>query len=521
MQEVEAKLIVNDDPNAAKRIREVLCSAGLKVGPATIRKSTDTYFDTPDWDLFHYGWTCRLRKGEQLNLLAMKKRGHLNGGIARREELEQTIEGPPTSTQDFPEGPMRTVCDQATGGRPLKPVFCVKKVRQSFDVSSANGMKAKAAFDQVSQVVPARKNGTAGLAYKEFELELTGGSDEELNRICELLEKELSLTPARLNKFERGYRRVKKKTSAGGQLSLRPDASVQELAHAYLSQCFQDLQREEPRAWEGIDTEGVHQMRVAIRRIRTTLKTLSEFFAEDIVSKLKVDLAWLAMVLGAVRDLDVYQQSLRTYANSLAGSDTTALEPYHEYLSREWLRARRSLLKALSSRRYADFKKRFERFLRQNSALDSEKNPSARLAAEKFIVKAARRLRRDGELITTASQDSELHQLRIRGKRLRYVLELFVPVLGSRMEPTMRCVKKLQDCLGNHHDAHVADEKLRAFAERVALRSGNRGLFLALGELIHVQQIAARDERNAFFKLWPQISKEIRQAHLRRKRLGA
>ena len=65
------------------------------------------------------------------------------------------------------------------------------------------------------------------------------------------------------------------------------------------------------------------------------------------------------------------------------------------------------------------------------------------------------------------------------------------------------------------------NEKLRAYAERVPLRSENRGLLLALGELIHVQQISAKHERNAFFKLWPHISKEIRTGHLRKKRLGS
>jgi CHAD domain-containing protein len=261
-------------------------------------------------------------------------------------------------------------------------------------------------------------------------------------------------------------------------------------------------------------------MRVAIRRIRTTMKILSEFYPEDLVNKLRLDLAWLGTSLGSVRDLDVYQQSLRTYANSLAGADTTALEPYHEYLGREWLRARRSLLKALSSRRYASFKKRFERFLRQNGSLESAKDLSARIAAEKYIIRAARKLRKDGERLAPDSKDVDLHQLRILGKRLRYVLELFAPVLGSRIDPTIRSVKKLQDCLGNHHDAFVADEKLRAYAERVPLRSGNRGLLLALGELIHVQQIAGKNERSAFFKLWPQISREIRPGHLRKKRLG-
>ncbi|HSG70085.1 MAG TPA: CHAD domain-containing protein, partial [Planctomycetaceae bacterium] len=294
---------------------------------------------------------------------------------------------------------------------------------------------------------------------------------------------------------------------------------MSELARAFLTRCFADLVREEPRAREGIDPEGVHQMRVAIRRLRTTFRILSSLFPAGKVTRLRSELAWLGTALGDVRDLDVYQCLIREQAGSLSGLDAESLQPYFDYLAKERGRARSRLNRVLDSRRHRELKNSLERLLADPGPgrlfADEPANEPAVEAATRIVLRTSRRLRKLGKKIDVDASDAALHRLRIRGKRLRYVLELFVPVLGKRIDRTLRSVRKLQDCLGDHHDACVADTKLRGFANQLPMRIDNTGLLLALGELVHVQQISQQRQRLLFFKLWKKISKQLKPSALK------
>lgn len=298
------------------------------------------------------------------------------------------------------------------------------------------------------------------------------------------------------------------------------DMSISELAHAYHRRCFEDLLREEPRAREGIDPEGVHQMRVAIRRLRTAFGLLPGLFCDREVKRLRTELSWLGTALGDVRDLDVYECLVREQARSLIGLDAQSLQPYFDHLVDQRAHARSRLNKVLDSRRHGALKKDLDRFLANRapgrSAADDVANEPAVEAARRIVRRTARRLRKLGNRLDGDSPDTELHRVRIRGKRLRYVLELFVPVVGRRVQRLLRMVRTLQDCLGDHQDACVADATLRAYAGQVPKRSDNTGLILALGELVHMQQLSIHQQRALFLKLWPKISKTLKPSRLKR-----
>ena len=123
-------------------------------------------------------------------------------------------------------------------------------------------------------------------------------------------------------------------------------------------------------------------------------------------------------------------------------------------------------------------------------------------AAQLLIGKRYRGVLRRGREITSASSDESLHALRIRCKRLRYLLEFFRPTYGELLKAETTRLKELQDVLGEFQDACVAGGLLRRYAERLPIRSSNRGQLNALDQLIAGQDLRAATRRADFAHAW-------------------
>ena len=123
-------------------------------------------------------------------------------------------------------------------------------------------------------------------------------------------------------------------------------------------------------------------------------------------------------------------------------------------------------------------------------------------AAQLLIGKRYRGVLRRGRAITSASSDESLHALRIRCKRLRYLLEYFRPAYGGLLKAETRRLKKLQDVLGDFQDACVAGQLLRRYAEGLPMSSSNRDQLIALGQLIGRQDRRAAIRRADFAQAW-------------------
>ena len=235
----------------------------------------------------------------------------------------------------------------------------------------------------------------------------------------------------------------------------------------------------------GTDSEELHQMRVATRRLRAFLRAGHELLDPEWAEAVREELQWLGGALGPVRDLDVLVEHLEPEVEQL-GDDRAEGRKLLRSLERKRRTARRRLLEVLDSTRYL-------------ALLDTLEQPIATIAAARTLeeIHAAEhaRLRKAVKTLDDASPDEELHAARIMVKRARYAAEL----LGDARY--VKAAKALQDVLGEHQDAVVASECLRALAERMPTAA------VAAGRLLEREQARALRGRDDWRQAWKRLAK--------------
>jgi CHAD domain-containing protein len=245
-------------------------------------------------------------------------------------------------------------------------------------------------------------------------------------------------------------------------LTARPEDPPAVHVRARLDEQLRALIEHDPVARDGTDPEGVHQMRVAVRRIRAALKAEGASLGEPAES-LAAELRWLGGVLGPIRDLDVQLDHLRGLAADFEPVERDAVERLLLGLRAARRQARQRMLAALRSERYTAL------LAALAAAIRSQTSPAGRPPAREqpgvdlieLVKRPYRKLSKAAGALDDDPPDDDLHALRIRGKRLRYAAELAVPVGGKPVLKLIKAAKELQDVLGDHQDAVVAEQEVR------------------------------------------------------------
>jgi CHAD domain-containing protein len=225
---------------------------------------------------------------------------------------------------------------------------------------------------------------------------------------------------------------------------------------ALLERQLQALERHEPGVREGSDPEELHKFRVATRRSRALIRA-SRPMVRDQLATVDRELRWLGHLSGPVRDLDVLIDHLRELEQELE-PDQAGVEAIVAGLERERLRLREELIKAIDSERYRELVARF-----------AETLPGLRASnGEGSVTKLARteldRLREAYDDLGEDPKDDDLHAVRIRAKHARYAAELAALSGGDAFVSLVDELKDVQDLIGAHQDAVVAEERVRALA---------------------------------------------------------
>ncbi len=200
--------------------------------------------------------------------------------------------------------------------------------------------------------------------------------------------------------------------------------------------------------------EHVHQVRVAVRRSRAVLKTVSTH------EHLQAELKWLGGVCGDVRDADVLLGHLRSSSADFADDERECVELLLDGLEKQRRGARRHMLRALGSARYRGLLASLEEAARAAVPVDPGPGPVGDVVATP-LRKFAKAVAKLGD----NPSDDDLHALRIKGKRLRYAAEM---VGGGKAKKLVKAAKKLQNLLGEHQDAVVAEARVRALVDALA-----------------------------------------------------
>jgi CHAD domain-containing protein len=234
----------------------------------------------------------------------------------------------------------------------------------------------------------------------------------------------------------------------------------------------QVIRRNEKGVIADIDTEFLHDFRVAVRRTRAALAQIKRVFPAQTTARFKRDFAWLGRLTNAQRDLDVHLLCQEHYHALLSASTHVDIAPFFAYLRQERAKAHGRLIRALTTKKYADLLRRWEAFLARPPQ-DTASAPNAHrpigVVAQKRVWKTWHRVVKVGEQRIEIADDKGLHALRIECKKLRYVLEFFSSLFPPEtLAPSLKQLRRLQDSLGHYHDLCVQQETLRHFATRFA-----------------------------------------------------
>jgi CHAD domain-containing protein len=222
---------------------------------------------------------------------------------------------------------------------------------------------------------------------------------------------------------------------------------------------FVRMLQHEQGAIEG-DQESVHDMRVAIRRMRSLIRVFKPYLPKDRIKALKKGLKATTRSLGTVRDLDVFHLHFDEYIQEQSSWREEAFGPLLDLWLEKHAAARQELVAYLKGSDYRSFVGELSKFLNKFEKWSAEISAEQRenrvhQIVPSIIYNLDRNVRVMERDLTNASIE-KLHRLRIELKRYRYTLEFFESVLGNSCSELIEEIIKIQDHLGSLHDAHFA-----------------------------------------------------------------
>jgi CHAD domain-containing protein len=443
------------------------------------RELNSTYHDTPDLRLAAGGVTLRYRT----------ERGHGAWQLKLphgEDRLELEYEGAPRSV---PAPVLELLTARLRGTRP-RPVARLRTRRSGVLLQSGDRDIAEVVTDAVD-VFEGRRIVNR---FDEIEVELVDGDTAALERIVRTLRMAgAGDSDARPKLFQAlGLPRPSPPP--------RPhrSAPAQEHVAASLRAQYEAIVRHDPGTRLGRDPEELHQMRVATRRLRAILRAARPLLDREWVASLRAEAGWLGGALGPVRDLDVLVEHLRADAHVLGAADERAFLVLLRSLEAERERDREILLAALREPRFVALIETLD------EATGEPRFVPASASLRDLAAREMRRLRKTVRALGDDPADAELHAARIAVKRARYAVELAERSVGKAAAAVIRDTKDLQDVLGDHQDAAVAEARIRALVKpRTAAATA-----VAAGRVIERQHERRRAARAAFPDAWERLVKD-------------
>ena len=220
-----------------------------------------------------------------------------------------------------------------------------------------------------------------------------------------------------------------------------------------------------------LDSEFLHDLRVATRRTRSALTQIKAVFAPELAEDYKARFAWVQRITGPVRDLDVHLLDFDGYQASLPAPLRPCLEPLRAFLADQYDGAHKALVQALGSMELKDLLTSWRAFLEapvpERSAVRNAMRPTKEVA-DAHIRRMYRRVHKAGRAITPASPAPELHTLRKHCKKLRYLLEFFSSLYPQQQVGALvKTLKRLLANLGRFQDTAVQIDHLRETARQM------------------------------------------------------
>jgi CHAD domain-containing protein len=463
---------------------------GVEVSAPVRSQLTSVYWDTADMRLAR--WGC--------SLLAVQDGGweiefpSLHPTKSRTSDTSAVAgaaDHPPEAALDLLRAYVRTAA--------LRPVAKLRRVRQSVVVGGqGNGSTIRVLSDEIS-ILDGRH-----VAARYRELVLDAGREADTAVVHGVI--------ARLRAAGAGgpdlvpeYARVLGPASTEAPevvvVEPGPGSTVAQAVGAAIAASVVRLLRHDAAVRQGVEPEGVHQARVATRRLRSDLGTFGSLLEAEPTDALRDELQWLATLLGEVRDSDVLIERLSSRMEEIPGP-ASGRRALLQRLGARREAARTRLLAGIRSQRYAVLLDGLVA-IAVTPPLSTDGDRPATEVLPRLVTRPWGRLVKAVERLGDDSADEDLHAVRIAAKRARYAAEAVAPVVGKPAHRFAEGVAALQQSLGDYNDTVVA----RQWLGEVASRLGAGGAFYA-GVLTERERLLGEDALRRWRSAWKQVNRK-------------
>jgi CHAD domain-containing protein len=434
------------------------------------------YYDTRDLRLLRAGITLRRRTGGDDAGWHLK----LPVGGRTREEIRLPLGDQRPATRQRVPRELADLVRARSRGAALEPVASVSTRRQATSLLGPAGqVLAEVADDRVS--AHREHDPSSAASWREVEVELVSGDGSVLAAVDEVLRRHGLTASGRSAKLERV---LSSQLPPAREEQLTAAAPAHQVLACYLAAQAEELAALDPMA-RRFRPDAVHKMRVAIRRLRSTLRTFGDVIRNADTEHVAAELQWLGDVLGRARDTEVLAAHLRaqkdqTGAELLLGPVAARID---SHFARSGATARAAVLRALNSQRYSSLLTDLEALI-ADPPLGPDGNaaagPALAAAVSRSYRTTRRRMRRALASPPGRDRDAAFHQARKAAKRARYAAEAVASVAGQDASRLADQMKKLQTVLGDHQDTVIArqlERRLGAAAHLAGENAFSYGLF--------------------------------------------
>ncbi len=476
---IETELKLRISPEQLARLkRHALLKAHQVTRPVT-RRLYNIYYDTPKLELHESGMALRLRRAGRQWLQTLKGGGSVKAGLHQRNEWEVPVRG---AALDF-SASQSAEWDQHLPKplrKKLQPVFVTDFFRSSRMLLWQDA-QIELCMDQGGVRTEQR-----GMPICELELELKSGQPQQLFELALAI---LDVVPFELevvSKAEQGYRLLSgyaEHPVKAAVPSLARTDTLAEVLQSLIWSCVLHTQSNLRGAMAGEDAEYLHQMRVALRRLRVVLRMAEKLRADEQLAALSKEVAALCVALGHIREWDVFiAQTVRPMCARMAGhAGLQALLAASE-------RQRDACHAALRGETQArELQRLILRFAIWMNGLywQQQDLPQARDFSNTRLQKLARRFARSGQHLNTLDAP-RLHALRILAKKLRYSAEFFSGLYDrQKARSFLKALSEVQEVLGQINDIAVTHRLLGELAVNPDLSTHQEAVVLAKGWIAH------------------------------------
>jgi len=485
--------------DAKRWIRELTDRYSVQEGRIRVEKSS--FYDTFDWRLFHRSLVLYV-SGNKLFLRKLFATAILHS---------VNLASPPVFTGDLPDSELKNR---------LEPVVKVRALGKLADIYSR-----KTPY----RILSRGKKPVARLVHEEIRLSrdkdtpvlaayLWWKPGKESSKSSRNLEKRLEeagfTATGKEDIYVKALKAAGKKPgdySSKVKIPLSPDMRSDEAAKIIMRFLLRVIRINEAHIGKDLDTEFLHDFRVAIRRTRSALGQMKKVFPSEITARFRKDLSYVGKISNELRDLDVYLLNEGGYKAMLPESLRADIDPLFAHLREKRFKAFHDVIRNLESGKYGITLGEWDAFLNephQASSGASDADIPIRDLARKKIYRKYRRIVKDGNLILANTKDEMLHALRIHCKELRYLLEFFTNLFPrKKINVFVGQLKKLQDMLGAFNDFGVQEQYLKEVAgEMRATGQQSEKAVAAICVLIELLDGEKQKVKDAFSKTFTEYA---------------